>query len=54
MDGVDPDVAKQISSGLLDANDIADPNANLEDSPRQVFRRKVKKMVEVPVIRFEK
>eukprot|EP01006_Ploeotia_vitrea_P058662 TRINITY_DN69932_c0_g1_i1.p1 TRINITY_DN69932_c0_g1~~TRINITY_DN69932_c0_g1_i1.p1 ORF type:complete len:561 (-),score=127.22 TRINITY_DN69932_c0_g1_i1:796-2478(-) len=49
---VDTEIAKQIKKGLIDASDVAPPTADeLENAPRQVFRRKVKKMVEVPITR---
>eukprot|EP00998_Keelungia_sp_KM082_P012194 NODE_850_length_1595_cov_208.382834_g840_i0.p1 GENE.NODE_850_length_1595_cov_208.382834_g840_i0~~NODE_850_length_1595_cov_208.382834_g840_i0.p1 ORF type:complete len:428 (+),score=109.23 NODE_850_length_1595_cov_208.382834_g840_i0:75-1358(+) len=49
---VDAAIAAQIQEGLIDAADVAPVTADdLENAPRQVFRRKVIKKVEVPITR---
>eukprot|EP01012_Entosiphon_sulcatum_P008845 TRINITY_DN14863_c0_g1_i1.p1 TRINITY_DN14863_c0_g1~~TRINITY_DN14863_c0_g1_i1.p1 ORF type:complete len:304 (+),score=77.29 TRINITY_DN14863_c0_g1_i1:59-970(+) len=50
---LDPTVKRQLKAGLIRAEDIVPPAADedIDVGPSQVVRRKVKKMVEVPVTR---
>jgi hypothetical protein len=48
---IDPVIARKIREGLIDANDVAPPNGEEFEGERRTFRRKVKKMVEVPITR---